>query len=150
MFFTKKKLTKEELARKDRICRSIRRIVDATTPNRISETCSHRASDRYNRCVPVVCFPMIEKKIDADAIYYAATKDLSDQGTSLITHVRHESAQVICGFWYDGPVLLGGVIRRFRRFGGDLWEVGIEFTDLIESAPILDALLPHVEALRVD
>ena len=150
MFLTRKKLTKEELARKDRVCRSIRRIVDATTPNRMAESCSHRRSERYNRCVPVVCFPLIDKKIDSEAIYYAATKDLSDAGASIITHIRHESAQVICGFWYDGPVLLGGVIRRFRRFGGDLWEVGIEFTDVLESAPTLESLMPYVEALKVD
>ena len=141
-------MTKDELARKDRLCRSIRRIIDATTPNMIAASCSHRQSDRYNRCVPVVCFPLIDKKIDSGAIYYAATKDLSDQGASIITHVRHESAQIICGFWQDGPVLVGGVIRRFRRFGGDLWEVGIEFTDVIESAPTLESLSSYVEALR--
>ena len=149
MFFTKSKLSKEQFERRKRVCRSIRRVVDARTPNMISETVSQRSAERYNRCVPIVVFPMLDNRIDADSIFFASTKDLSDYGASVITLSRLEPTQVICGFWQDGPILIGGNVLRSREFGGNLFELGIEFTDAIDSVRTLNALLPHLQKLDV-
>ena len=114
-----------------------------------SETVSQRSAERYNRCVPIVVFPMQDKRVDAERIFYASTKDLSDYGASVVTSCALEPVQVICGFWQDGPILIGGNVRRSRKFGGDLFELGIEFTDAIESVNTLNALLPYLERLDV-
>lgn len=149
VFFSKSKLSKEQFEKRKRVCRSIRRVVDARTPNMISESVSQRSAERYNRCVPIVVFPMRENRIDADSIFFASTKDLSDYGASVVTSCQLEPMQVICGFWQDGPILIGGSVRRSRKFGGNLFELGIEFTDVIDSVNTLNALLPHLQKLDV-
>jgi hypothetical protein len=83
---------------------------------------------------------MNTEELDASSIFYGSTKDFSDNGVSLITSQLVECTDVICGFWLDDVLLLQGFVRHVRPFGGNLYEVGIEFTEVVESTNVIRVL----------
>ena len=135
-------------AKQQKVWQSIRRIVDATTPNIVEDETSHRSWERYNRCLPVACVPVQDESIDTSTIVYGCTIDFSENGFSLATSSAIEPGPVICGFWYDDLKLIRGEVKRITPFGGDLSKIGIELTEVIECGEMLLVLQNPLQKLN--
>jgi PilZ domain len=95
---------------------------------------SLRNYSRTPICRPVLLQPYTESKdADIDAIF-AITRDLSDEGISIITRQPLECPEIVCAFWQDGPIFMLGDIRFCHSLGGGFWIVGLRFTDLVPIA----------------
>ncbi len=137
-----------EREKQQRVWQTIRRIVDLSTPNAATDETSDRHWQRYNRCIPIGCVPMIGEDIDESTIFFGATKDFSDNGVSLIASQWVNCEQIVCGFWQDDLTLLQGAVRRVKEFGGGLHEIGVEFSQLIEAAGLIRALTEPLRELQ--
>ena len=150
------KQNKNRIDKQQQVWRVVTRLVDGKTPNRVPEVLNNREFERYSRSLPVVCFPLVDNKINGADVFNGVTRDFSDGGTSIIADLKHtessnlEGQQVICGFWDDGPILLDGRVRRQQEFGGDLTEIGVEFFNVVNSASLLESLKPFLEKLHVN
>ncbi len=109
----------------------IRRIVDTNTPNWRESDDSPRGENRYNRTVPLVVVPLDNDEPCMDNALFAVTKDLSDNGASVLVGREHDLGRVLCGFWVDGPLFLLGEVRRTSPFGGGFWQVGVELFEVV-------------------
>lgn len=135
--------------KRQKVWQRVRRMVDCSTPNTMSDDESQRSWKRYNRCLPIACVPLIGDSVQTNSIYYGATKELSDNGVSLITPqlVEEECSDLICGFWIDDLLLISSKVRRNRSFGGNLHEVGIEFFEIIDSSEVISMLKDELRSL---
>lgn len=133
--------------KQQQVWKRIRRLVDLSTPSLLHEQESQRNLTRYNRCVPIGCVPMNTEGLDTSSIFYGSTKDFSDNGVSFISPQLVECTEIICGFWLDDVLLLEGLVRRVQPFGGNLYEVGIEFTEVIDSTDIICLLRNELQIL---
>ena len=143
------------MQKQKRVWRIVTRLVDAQTPNRVPDALNHREFERYSRCLPVFCFPLVDQKIDQADVFNGVTRDFSDGGTSVIADLNHVSrddlhdVRLICGFWCEGPMLLDGSVCRHQPFGAGLSEIGIQFIDVVESTALQSSLAPFLEQLNV-
>lgn len=125
----------------------VHRLIDSYFPNVIAEQYSNRTWERANRCLPVAFLPFIGDEFVPSQSFYAPTKELSKNGICLITSERVECTYCICGFWLDSPRIVGGVVRRIKPFGGNMFEVGIELIEIVESSEILSQFRDQLQAL---
>ncbi|MFT5303564.1 MAG: hypothetical protein ACI87E_005071 [Mariniblastus sp.] len=151
MFFrSKKKDAFAERVKIQEVWKTVRRIIDVTSPNLVLQDAeSGRTLQRYNRCIPVMMAPIDDEggAIPAQS-FFAATRDFSDNGLSLISNKTLESGQWIVGFDVDQPILFLGDVVRSQPFGGDLFEVGIVLHEVIESGGIHMDLAQQFERLK--
>ena len=137
----------EERAKRQQVWKVLRRVINTRAPVDQPDECSDRNFNRYNRCVPVAIIDA--ENIDPAQAVFAPTKDFSDNGLSFITNSAVEFEEVVCVIREQNPVILSGNVRRSRPFGGELKEIGVEFTEVIESGAIRELLQPVMDALNV-
>lgn len=137
----------EERGQQQEVWRLLRRLIDLQTPSMLAEATTERTWNRSNRCLPVAFVPVAGEEIDPQQVMYGPTKDLSDNGLSLILPEAVECTECVCGFWLDTPKLVSGVVRRVRPFGGNLFEVGIQLVELIESTEAFSLLDDQLNTL---
>lgn len=133
------------------IHRVIRRLINASTPNRIPLDGESRWELRSNRTIPVLLVPYDHNELSVGEHAYALTKNLSSQGLALVLHQPFRAEQVVVGFWAsDQPHFVSGMVRQSVPLGGGFWQIGVETTELLSTAslPDLARLVPW--AARLD
>ncbi len=134
--------------RKKRISlgKSIRRIIDLTSPSTVPHEVESRSHKRENRTVPVLVAEWNGDAPDATQIVFGFTKDFSDIGVSLLVPQIMDTDQVVCGFWQDEAIFALGKVARSMPFGGGFWHLGVALSRILDEDEIA-ALLPMVERL---
>ena len=126
--------------------KSIRRIIDFTTPTTVQHEEESRSHKRENRTVPVLVAEWNGDAPDATQIVFGFTKDFSDIGVSLLVPQILDTDQVVCGFWQDEAIFALGKVARSIPFGGGFWHLGVALTRILDEAEFR-ALLPMVKRL---
>lgn len=137
----------EDRQKQQRVWRSIRRIIDMRSSRDVLEQDNRRIHNRFRRYLPVAFFPAHQDEVEATHCVYGITKDFSDNGLSLILKSEVPDGIGVCGFWLDEPIMFAAVVRREVPFGGDMVELGIELTEVIDSREL--HILLHDPLLRL-
>jgi hypothetical protein len=133
------------------VYRVIRRLINASTPNRIPLRGESRWELRSNRTIPVLLVPYDHNELSVGEICYALTKNLSSQGLALVLHQPLHAEQVVVGFWSNAEAhFVAGKLRQSVSLGGGFWQLGLETTEILSvgRVPKLARLLPW--AARLD
>ena len=133
------------------IHRVIRRLINASTPNRIPLQGESRWELRSNRTMPVLLVAYDHNELSAGELAYALTKNLSSQGLALVLHQPFRAEQVVVGMWSNEEAhFVSGTVRQSIPLGGGFWQIGVETTELLSAGqtPELTRLLPW--AARLD
>jgi hypothetical protein len=133
------------------IHRVIRRLINASTPNRIPLQGDSRWELRSNRTMPVLLVPYDNNELSVGELAYALTKNLSSQGLALVLHQPFRAEQVVVGIWSNEQAhFVAARVRQSVPLGGGFWQIGLEATELLPTAqfPDLIRLLPW--AARLD
>jgi hypothetical protein len=133
------------------IHRVIRRLINASTPNRIPLNGESRWELRSNRTIPVLLVPYDDNELSASELAYALTKNLSSRGLALVLHQPFRAEQVVVGIWsHDQAHFVSAIVRQCVSLGGGFWQIGVEATELLSTAqcPDLTRLVPW--AARLD
>ncbi|MFW6170708.1 MAG: hypothetical protein ACODAD_09480 [Planctomycetota bacterium] len=133
----------------------VRKICDMTAPNmpRVDEG---RRERRYNRSIPVIVCPWENDELVTDRCVVAITKDISDQGLSVILRHALDGDQMIIGFWLPAADMEEPWYFRAKRtsacpLGCGFWQIGFELQEymtqqyrekLAELQPAARQLLP--------
>lgn len=149
MFFTREKGEQNQLQG------YLRRILDLTSPN-LPRQVEFRGHDRHNRSIPVVLTPWENGMPIVSETVTALSKDISDQGLSVIISQPFRCDEAVVGFWlphvqdYD-PWFFRGLVRPNVPIGGGFWALGLEATELLTVSygsevarlvPLVTKLLP--------
>lgn len=133
------------------IHRIIRRLINASTPNRIPLEGDSRWELRSNRTIPVLLVPYDNNELSVGEVAYALTKNLSSQGLALVLHQPLRAEQVVVGIWSNEQAhFVAARVRQCVSLGGGFWQIGLEAIELLPPAqfPELTRLLPW--AARLD
>ena len=142
MFFTKEKGHQYKLQS------SLRRICDRTSPN-LPRQIEFRGHNRQNRSVPILLAPWENGEPVVSEATTALTKDISDQGLSVVLSQPFQCDEVIVGLllprdsdttsWF-----FRGKVRSNVQIGGGFWALGIEVVERLtsHSGSSLEELLP--------
>lgn len=133
------------------INRVIRRLINASTPNRTPLRGESRWELRSNRTMPVLLVPYDDNELSVTEVAYALTKNLSSQGLALVLHQPLRAEQVVVGIWSNAQAhFVSGKVRQSIALGGGFWQIGVETMELLCTAhsPELIRLLPW--AARLD
>jgi hypothetical protein len=136
--------------------RYMRRMIDATTPDRNVPLDETRSDSRYNRAIPTLLCPWEDGNPVVPQSVVAITKNIADRGISAILNRRFTAPKLVVGFCTaeatnGEPWFLLGEARHEDAIGGSFWLLGIELTEFMneewraELAPLLPAarqLLP--------
>ncbi|HVA46110.1 MAG TPA: PilZ domain-containing protein [Pirellulales bacterium] len=131
--------------------RIIRRLINASTPNRIPLQGESRWELRANRTMPVLLVPYDANELSIGEQAYALTKNLSGQGLALVLHQPLRAEQLVVAFWSnDEPHFFAGTVRQSVPLGGGFWQIGVETSKLLSMSdcPDLQRLVPW--AARLD
>ena len=133
------------------IHRIIRRLINASTPNRIPLKGESRWELRSNRTIPVLLAPYDHNELSVGEVAYALTKNLSSQGLALVLHQPFRAKRLVVGIWsHEAAHFVAGTVRQSVPLGGGFWQIGVETTELMSTAssPELMRLVPL--AARLD
>jgi hypothetical protein len=124
--------------------RLLRQLVDLTSPNMPPLEGEFRSEGRSNRALPVLLAPWEQDKPVVEESTYAITKDFSERGLSLILPQPFRADEFVVGVWLESPRFVLGKIRQNTPLGGGFWQLGVELTDLLDSAeaPQIASLVP--------
>lgn len=131
--------------------RIIRRLINASTPNRVPLHGESRWESRSNRTIPVLLVPYDHNELSVSEVAYALTKNLSSQGLALVLHQPLRAEQIVVGIWSSAQAhFVSGKVRQSVALGGGFWQIGMETTKLLSAVdfPELVRLLPW--AARLD
>jgi len=122
----------------------VRKLVDLTSPNLPPLEGESRAETRSNRALPALLTPWENGQPVVDESTYALTKDFSNRGLSLVLHQPVKSVEVVVGLSLESPRFALGEVRQNVPLGGGFWQLGVELTDVLDSAefPQLESLVP--------
>lgn len=119
--------------KKQAVWKCLRRVLDRNSADQLLLGKEDRKEQRIPFSIPVLLQTGVA---DADAWskpIFAVTKDMSDDGISIIAHQSIEPSQVICVIWEDGPVFLSGEMRQCQPLGGGFWKIGMELSEIVSS-----------------
>jgi hypothetical protein len=146
--------------RDNRLRTFLARAIDLTNPHLPPIDGETRVFDRYNRTIPVLLTPWEKGGPVIGESATAVTKDISDQGLSVILRQPYRCVDVVVGFWLpesrhiaagSGPTFVLGEVRQHAQIGGGYWQLGISFTELLKPSytselellvPVAAKLLP--------
>tara|TARA_R110002167_G_scaffold26989_2_gene92263 strand:+ start:457 stop:918 length:462 start_codon:yes stop_codon:yes gene_type:complete len=144
-------------SRRKQECRAeatLRRILDHTTPDISFGVEDDRCHNRYSRTLPVVVTPRSGSSLLIDQAVIGLTRDVSDNGVSVILSGALNSSSVAISFWISSrqsvdphPVTLLGLSMHSVEIGGGYWCTGIHLTDRLEDKALSEQLLPLAEKL---
>lgn len=84
----------------------------------------------------------------------AVTKDLGDEGVSLVATHPLTAREVVLGFWVPDPVneqpwFFLGELRHSTAMGGGFWAIGVKLTEYADTlhSEALAPLLPYAHKL---
>jgi len=122
----------------------VRQLVDLTSPNLPPLEGEARTENRSNRALPALLVPWENGQPVVDESTYAITKDFSDRGLSLVLQQPFKSVLVVVGLWLESPRFALAEVRQNVPLGGGFWQIGVELTELLDSAesPQVQGLLP--------
>jgi hypothetical protein len=127
----------------------VRRVSDLTMPNLAPPGDNPRLEIRRNRCFPALVVPYPGKRLLVADAAVALTRDIVDQGMSLVVPRAVEVEDVIVAFWLYGPhvepgkpeqYLLHAQRRHCEELGGDFWLLGLKLIELVSAPKIMRAL----------
>lgn len=133
------------------IHRVIRRLINASTPNRMPLEGESRWELRSNRTIPVLLVPYDHNELSVGELAYALTKNLSSQGLALVLHQPFRAEQLVVCIWSNEQAhFVAAKVRQSVPLGGGFWQIGVEVTELLSPVqfPDLTRLLPW--AARLD
>jgi hypothetical protein len=131
--------------------RVIRRLINASTPNRIPLRGESRWELRSNRTIPVLLVPYDDNELSVGELAYGLTKNLSGQGLALVLHQPLRADRLVVGIWSGNEAhFVSGEVRQSIALGGGFWQIGVEAVELLSigRSPELTRLLPW--AARLD
>lgn len=131
--------------------RIIRRLINASTPNRMPLRGESRWELRSNRTIPVLLVPYDDNELSVGELAFGLTKNLSGQGLALVLHQPLRAEKLVIGIWSAGEAhFVSSVVRQSVTLGGGFWQIGVEAVELLSTArmPELTRLLPW--AARLD
>jgi hypothetical protein len=131
--------------------RVIRRLINASTPNRIPLQGESRWESRSNRTIPVLLVPYDDNEISVGEAAYALSKNMSCGGLALVLHQPLRAEQVVVGIWSNEQAhFVSAAVRQVVPLGGGFWQIGVEARELLSAdrVPDLTRLLPL--AARLD
>lgn len=122
----------------------VRQLVDLTSPNLPPLEGEARTENRSNRALPALLVPWENGQPVVDESTYAITKDFSDRGLALVLQQPFKSVLVVVGLWLESPRFALAEVRQNVPLGGGFWQIGVELTELLDSAksPQVQSLLP--------
>ncbi|GAA4453229.1 hypothetical protein [Novipirellula rosea] len=133
---------------------ALRRILDRTTPNVTFDVEDNRCHNRYHRTLPVLVTPCRGNSLLVDQSVVGLTRDISDNGMSVLLSQALDSFSVAVSIWLASrqsidphPVTLLGLAAHSIEIGGGYWHTGIHLTDRLEDHALSAQLLPLVEKL---
>jgi hypothetical protein len=133
------------------IHRVIRRLINASTPNRMPLEGESRWELRSNRTMPVLLVPYDHNELSVGELAYALTKNLSSQGLALVLHQPFRAEQLVVCIWSNEQAhFVAAKVRQSVPLGGGFWQIGVEASELLSPVqfPDLTRLLPW--AARLD
>jgi len=107
----------------------IRRVIDVTTPNRMTPQ-EGRRELRYNRSFPVTYCPWKKDTVFVEEVSIAFTQDLSDHGLGILSVQPIEYDELVVSVWPD-PVALSdpyhflASVRDRRSAAAGIWAIGL-------------------------
>ena len=113
----------------------VRRLTNLTSPNVPRSEGENRAEMRNNRTFAVLLVPCDGNDLAVHDTTTAVTKDLSEQGISLVLNQPFQPEVVVLGFWpvWDSntidaqPTFVRGHVRQNAEIGGGFWQIGVQF-----------------------
>ena len=127
--------------KKQEVWKCLRRLMDNNAARALSIT-NTRNFTRTSICRSVLLQPYTEDGEVACEAIFAVTRDLCDDGISIITRQPLDCPSILCAFWHEVPVFISGDVRVCQGLGGGYWIVGVQF---IEVVPIANS--PELRAL---
>jgi hypothetical protein len=131
--------------------RVIRRLINASTPNRAPSQGESRWESRSNRTIPVLLVPYDDNVLSTGELAYALSKNMSTRGLALVLHQPLRAEQVVVGIWSNQQAhFVLATVRQSGPLGGGFWQIGLEAKELLSpaSVPDLTRLMPW--AARLD
>ena len=125
-----------ESRRKRSLHTFLARLVSRSDPTLVTRGSEYRRDRRYDRTLAVLLAPCEKDSPLLGSAICGVTKNVSSDGLAvLVSNEPFDSSQVAVGFWVEdrGSIALGE-IKSNTALGGGFWQLGIELTELIESA----------------
>jgi len=112
----------------------VRGLLNRSVVGGLAKAGDVRLEPRCNRTMPVVLAPIENESIVADDSMFALTKNVNGLGIGVVVDQPVRARDVVVGLWTDpAPVFVRGEIRRSAPFGGDFWQLGIEFHEILPA-----------------
>jgi hypothetical protein len=133
----------------------VRRICDMTAPNNPPLTGEFRGRSRYNRSLPVLLTPYTSG-IEDEEFLFAVSKDISDEGLSILSSAPCDMEDVVVAIWLTSPQLDGAEsephllrarVRQSAELGGGFWQIGLELVEVLNCRKRMAALKPIARRL---
>lgn len=118
----------EERRKKQEVWRVMRRIIDTSTSESLLPDEDNRQEPRYPLSMPVLIQGFDAEAKSSPGI--AISKNISDDGVSLMCPFEVTSELAFCCIWEEQPMCFIGSVRQSRYAGGGYWEIGIEFQEI--------------------
>ncbi|HEV3343998.1 MAG TPA: hypothetical protein VG125_26725 [Pirellulales bacterium] len=131
--------------------RVIRRLINASTPNRAPLQGESRWESRSNRTIPVLLVPYDNNELSVGETAYALSKNMSSCGLALVLHQPLRSEQVVVGIWSSEQAhFVSARVRQTIPLGGGFWQIGVEARELLSPASVPDLIRLLPLAARLD
>jgi hypothetical protein len=130
----------------------LRRAIDSSAPNLVSQDSELRYDNRANRTFPLVLAPWAEDRAVLNKAITALSKNLSSQGLTVIHVDPFEAEELVVGFRLDEEThFMLGRVRHRTALGGGYGQLGIELTRVVTPTEYgsLDKLEPLTATLAV-
>jgi hypothetical protein len=124
----------------------LRRVIDASSPNLPPYEGELRGDSRVNRSFPVVLAPWVDDQACAADAITALTKNLSDQGLTVLHTATIAADQLVVGFWLESQeYFFLGDVRHRTPLGGGIMQLGIEMNRRL--TPLDEPSLEDLQAM---
>jgi hypothetical protein len=118
---------------------SIRRLIDATAPNRPQFIESElRRESRYSRTLPILLSPLENDLPILNASFAGVSQELSDSGFRLITFEKLTAAEYCASLWprlseAQSPLHVVCRPRESRQLTANMWSTGVQLIRLFQT-----------------
>jgi hypothetical protein len=124
----------KERQKKQEVWRCIRRISDQDTASRLQLDEDCRDNSRKTVCLPMLIQAHEGDELLTENPMLGVTKNLADDGVSVIVRQPLNELQVVCGLWNEYPLFILGQVVHSDYLGGGYWDTGIQFSELLSAS----------------
>jgi hypothetical protein len=122
--------------RKDRSAQSfVLKLINKNSLDRTAVLEDTRADSRVNLVTVVVIIPLQDRKLQIQKTFMATTKELSNNGVSVVLDAPRQLDEAILGFQFEGEMtFIRAIAKHDEPIGGSFRQVGFQLLEVVSPS----------------